>query len=350
MAWRAPVSVDAVDITTVADDLVVVHADGIAHRFAGLQPDTEITLAVPGVGELVVRTLARPAGERLATVATVNDLHLGEEVAGAFYDDPRGPRLRSGPGEEPYPLVMNRATADEVAAVGPDAVVAKGDLTDAGRREQCAAFDRCWTDRFGTRLTVVRGNHEGAAAPAAWTGHRVVDVAGLRLAVLDTVVPGCDGGRLDDGALEWLDDAVAASDTPVLALGHHPIWHADDRIYGESFKLDRRSTEALVALVVRRPSLIAYAAGHTHRNVVRHVPDTGAFPYIEVACVKDFPGSWAEYRVFEGGVLQVHHRTSAPAALAWSERCRALYSDFGLDYSTYALGSLDDRCFMIPQR
>ena len=47
---------------------------------------------------------------------------------------------------------------------------------------------------------------------------------------------------------------------------------------------------------------------------------TGDVPFVEVACVKDYPGSWAEYRVFEGGVLQVHRRLSSPAALAWSER------------------------------
>ena len=56
-------------------------------------------------------------------------------------------------------------------------------------------------------------------------------------------------------------------------------------------------------------------------------------PYVEVATVKDFPGSWAEYRVFEGGILQVHRRISSPAALAWSERCRTLYAAYGLDYT-----------------
>ena len=73
-------------------------------------------------------------------------------------------------------------------------------------------------------------------------------------------------------------------------------------------------------------------------------------PCIEVGCVKDFPGTWAEYRVFEGGVLQVVHRISSPEALEWSERCRVLYSDFGLDYTAYALATLADRCFAIALR
>ena len=76
----------------------------------------------------------------------------------------------------------------------------------------------------------------------------------------------------------------------------------------------------------------------------------GRIPSIEVGCVKDFPGTWAEYRVYDGGVLQVVHRVSSPEALAWSEECRGLYSDFGVDYAEYAMGTLADRCFAISFR
>jgi 3',5'-cyclic-AMP phosphodiesterase len=50
--------------------------------------------------------------------------------------------------------------------------------------------------------------------------------------------------------------------------------------------------------------------------------------------------------VYEGGVMQVVHRISSPEALAWSDRCRVLYRDFGIDYATYAMGTLADRCFV----
>ena len=73
-------------------------------------------------------------------------------------------------------------------------------------------------------------------------------------------------------------------------------------------------------------------------------------PTIEVGCVKDFPGTWAEYRVYEGGITQIVHRMSSPEALSWSNRCRHLLSDFGIDYETYAMGKLEDRCFNIPLR
>ena len=44
------------------------------------------------------------------------------------------------------------------------------------------------------------------------------------------------------------------------------------------------------------------------------------------------------------------HRISSREALSWSQRCRHLYRDFGVDYETYALGALEDRCCNIPLR
>jgi len=75
---------------------------------------------------------------------------------------------------------------------------------------------------------------------------------------------------------------------------------------------------------------------------VRRFSATGERPWTEVACVKDYPGTWAEYRVFEGGVLQIHRRISTPEALDWSEKTRQMYAG---TYAAYALGELSDRCF-----
>ena len=97
-------------------------------------------------------------------------------------------------------------------------------------------------------------------------------------------------------------------------------------------------------MVARRPAIRGYFTGHTHRNRVRRFEATAEVPWVEVACVKDFPGAWAEYRVHEAGILQILHRISQPEALVWSERTRHMYE--GL-YEDYAFGSLADRCFEI---
>lgn len=330
-------------MATVSDDGAVLFRGLEVEVLDGLEPDRDHE--VHGVA---FRTLPRPPGERLATVATVNDVHFGETRAGHLDGIEVEPVLSSPPGARPYPEIMNAAAAAEIAALRPDAVVAKGDLTAEGDPAEYAAFEACYRPLLGDRLHVTRGNHDNQARGAAFDCPPVqaVAVPGALLAVLDTSRPGRGGGALDDEQLAWLDELAAAARVPVLGLGHHPAW--EDRPgewVGEGSALDPASTAALVEVVARRRSIVGWFAGHTHRNRVRRFAATGAVPFAEVACVKDFPGTWAEYRVFEGGVLQVHHRIADPEALAWSEACRALV--WGL-YPRYALGDLDDRCFALP--
>jgi 3',5'-cyclic AMP phosphodiesterase CpdA len=336
-----------VDVTTVAEDLVVLHDGARVLRFDGLEPDTAYELeGVP------VRTLARPGGELLCRFATVNDVHFGEIEAGRVGDSPLGPIQRVGPGEPAYPETMNRGAAAEIAALDPAAVVAKGDLTADGMDEEFAAFAACYRESFGDRLQVIRGNHDAYRGQDVHSGDRVVDLPGVRLALVDTVIPTATTGRLTTEQLVWLEEVAASADRPVIVMGHHQCWVAGskDTRPTDYFGINPDDSDALADVVARQPRIVAYAAGHTHRNRVRHTAATGAVPFIEVGCVKDFPGSWAEYRVYDGGITQIHHRVSTPAALAWSERCRHLYRDFGVDYESYALGRLEDRCFTISIR
>ena len=57
------------EITTVADDEVVVHDGLVVRRYEGLTPDAEHEL-----DGIVVRTLPRPGTELLCRFATVNDV------------------------------------------------------------------------------------------------------------------------------------------------------------------------------------------------------------------------------------------------------------------------------------
>jgi predicted phosphodiesterase len=333
----------SMDVTTVADDLVVLHNGAQVRRFEELAPDHDYEL-----DGATVHTLARPPGELLARFGTVNDVHFGEFECGRIDASPLGPILHAPEGAEPYPLTMNRAVVEELDEAQLDAVVVKGDLTNSGQPEEFNAFADCYR-RFGESLHVIRGNHDGMSGHTAFAGDRVVDLPGVRLVLLDTVRPGLDQGWLHAQQLEWLDAVVAAADTPVLVFGHHHPWLGGPRRSDRgSFGIHPDASIALVEVMARRQQIAGYLAGHTHRNRVRYHSSTGAVPYVEVACVKDFPGSWAEYRVYEGAIMQIHHRISGADALAWSERCRVLYSEFGVDYSTYAMGTLADRCFVMP--
>jgi 3',5'-cyclic AMP phosphodiesterase CpdA len=331
-----------VELTTVADDHAVVHRGAEVRRYDGLRPDTDYQY--DGVA---FRTLPRP-GDRLATFATVNDVHFGEVQCGVL-GGLDSPVFRAEPGAEPYPVTMNRAAVREIEAIEPDAVVAKGDLTSDGAPEQYREFLATYAG-FGSRLHHIRGNHDAYERADVVTAAPVeVELPGVRIALIDTVDPGRPGGAVTGEQLAWLDELAARSDRPVLVLGHHHVWQAEhDPDVDWFFGIAPRDAERLVDLVARRTRIVGYSAGHTHRNRVVHLPETGPLPWGEVGCVKDFPGSWAEYRVFEGGILQIHHRISTPEALAWSERTRDLYQPF--DYVDYAFGALSDRCFPIWPR
>jgi len=332
------------ELTTVADDHAVVH-DGMAvRRYDDLEPDTVYEL-----DGFAFRTLARPAGDRLATFATVNDVHFGEVECGLMEGLDLGPTFRVSDGEEPYPETMNRGAIHEIEQLDPDLVLVKGDLTADGTDEQYRDFLEFYAEAFGDLLVHTRGNHdvhEGAAF--ASEAVQRVDLPGATLAVLDTSVDREAGGHVTGDQLEWLHDLAAAADRPVYVFGHHNVWSPDSARRPERyFGIDPDSSVRLVELVAARPAVRGYFAGHTHRNRVRHIGISRDVPWVEVACVKDFPGAWAEYRVYEGGLLQVFRRISTADALVWTEKTRGM---FGGMYFGYSFGELGDRCFTVPAR
>lgn len=330
------------ELTTVADDLVVIHDRERVRRFEGLTPATEHVF--DGIEAV---TLARPPGQLLCRFATVNDVHFGETECGKIDDEPQGPIQRSRPGEPPYPDMMNRAACIEMAAIDPYHVLVKGDITAFGSEAEFAAFEACYRGAFGDRLRVVRGNHDAYLGQTVYAGDQWIEMPGVCVALMDTTIPTQTTGALDSDQIDWLDAQAASTTLPVLVMGHHQQW-TDGRRSDTYFGLHPDSSDALDTVVARRPNIIGYTAGHTHRHRVRAMPC--GVPSVEIGCLKDFPGTWAEYRVYEGGVMQVVHRISSPEALDWSERCRHLYTDFGIDYQNYAMGRLEERCFVFPQR
>ena len=125
-----------------------------------------------------VTTLARPPGQLLCRVATVNDVHFGEVEAGRIDQHTQGPIQRAAPGEAPYPETMNRSAVSEIAAIDPAVVVVKGDLSQDGRPAEWAAFEACYRPPFGDRLHVVRGNHDAYHGQTAYAGDQWIELPG----------------------------------------------------------------------------------------------------------------------------------------------------------------------------
>jgi 3',5'-cyclic AMP phosphodiesterase CpdA len=323
-----------VELTTVTDTEAVLH-DGLrVVRVDGLRPGKEHTIE-----GATFRTLAKPGGERLATVVTVSDLHIGETECGRYEGVNLGPPLTAEPGEPPYPETMARAAAAEIAAIAPDVVIAKGDLTGQGAEVELATFEEIFE---GHPLHWTYGNHDVSSRSELCPEPvmELVTVAGARIALIDTSIPAEAGGGVAQDQLEWLDELGADASTPVLVMGHHPLFDHAAFTAG----INAEDSERLVEVFARRPALAGYFAGHSHRNLVRRLPATGSVPWAEVGATKDYPGVWAEYRIYETAVMQVVHRISAPEALAWTDRTRSM---FGGLYPSYSFGSLDDRCFYV---
>ncbi len=327
---------------TVADDEVVVFHGAESRAYRDLPPDSDLSL--DGVE---VRTLPRH-GELLARIATANDVHFGETVCGHI-DGVEWETYSVEPGEPPYPETMNAAVVAGMTTTAPDAVVVKGDITSNGTDEELDRFLEVYGGAFGDRLMWVRGNHESyhCQERGAWR-FQERELDGVTIAVLDTSRDRTINGHLDAEQLDWLDELGSRSDRPVLVFGHHPVWNpAEEQRHDNTFGLVPDDTESLAEVFARRPRLAGWFAGHTHRNKRVRLPGADDVPFVEVGTVKDFPGSWAEYRVFDGLILQVHRRVSDPVAVAWSERTRHMFAG---TYERYALGDLSDRCFGIEER
>jgi predicted phosphodiesterase len=335
--------------TTAGDHAVTTTGPYHSARLTGLEPETDYPLAVDGAAATKllppqVTTLAAPPGRLLATLATVNDVHFGELECGRLGTaEELGPILHSEPGEPPYPSVMNAGAISEIEALDPDVVIVKGDLTDIGSDEQYDQFVRAYT-QLGARMHHVRGNHDAMISDTiAATAPFTVELDGVTLATLDTVRPRSEHGRIVNNQLEWLEDLARESTKPVLVFGHHHPWDPSSSERNDDyFGINPDDSEALCAVISRCDAIAGYFAGHTHRNRVRRFAAAREVPIVEVACVKDYPGAWAEYRIHEGGYTQLVRRIAVPAAMAWTEKTRNMFA--GL-YRDYALGAQRDRCF-----
>lgn len=327
---------ESAELTTVANDEVVIHTGTTFRRVDGLRPDSEVS-----IDGFDIRTLPE-RGELLTTFATANDVHIGEIPA-----DDVPPELMPDPADGSYSEFMSIGAVAAMREIDPALVVVKGDLTSWGSTEQYERFLEIYGGAFGDRMIHIRGNHESYHRLAAPTGDMIErTLEGVTIAMIDTSRDGQVNGSISDDQIEWLDELAARADRPVMFFGHHQIWDPANDLRSEKvFGVKPDDSERLFEVMARRPRVVGYFAGHTHRNRRITVDAVPGKVFVECASVKDYPGTWMEYRVFEGAILQIHRRVSTPEALRWTEKSRHMYDDF---FGPYAFGELSDRCFAMP--
>ena len=353
----------------------VVHAA----RVRGLEPGTEYTYELRSGGRVLPSsaenpgrfvTLPRLEGRRLATIAVLNDMHVGEECSGTAISigDASIPPCFTA---NDYGFRMTGAAIEEIARLGPDLLVANGDLTDRGRPREVGRALRLLR-RAGTPVLVTRGNHDRRfheASTCAEDGdclrvkafpnrapgdHALTSVArvGRRVGVvgLDSCDPETGEGRLDlGGQLGWLEARLSrlrAEGRITLVCFHHHVatiantTHPPPLFFG--VRGDRGAGATMEAIGRHRVPLVF--SGHTHRNYLAQDPLAPGTWFLENGAIKEYPAGYAVLRVHEDGIVRTFHRPITSFARRWVQT--SAQQVHGLQ-PLYTRGTLRSRAFVL---
>ena len=314
----------------------------------GLTADSRYRLDVSWPGgrqQLEATTLPALAGRELARIATISDLHLGARRWGLS-----NLMVDRSTESDPFPLRCARAAINDAVAWGAELLVVKGDAAHHQDVDHFQAVGALLDEFDDLPVLLIPGNHDvdgaGRGETPAKVGSRGVpyvrdaaclDLAGLRVIVADTTVPGSGAGSIARVRRDVLDLATMA-DRPFLLGLHHQLQR---RPYPTHYPIGVAAPESvsfLDDLSAANPDGMV-TSGHTHRNRARR---HGPLMVTEVAATRDWPGVWAGYVVGEGGIRQVVRRAAGPEAVAWHEYSRrALLGWWG----PWASGRLGQRCF-----
>ena len=328
-------------------------------ELSGLRPrtDHEVVLRRDGVviSTRTFRTPAPPGGEQLFRFATISDLHLGR--GNRAY---RTPSIRK---EVPQPrdhgpvgldleadrqFRAARAAIDEALAWGAQLLVVKGDLCDESVDwiwDQAAAL----LGSLPVPVVILPGNHDtgslrviepedGAAARGLdlvrGVGH--MDVPGLRIVLVDSTNPGNGWGSVARHADEVAALARDADAGVFVATHHHPQRFRPPLFWPHGIP-GPDADHFASSLAAATPAVMA-SSGHTHRCRRR---DVEGVTWTEVAATNHFPGVWAGYTVYDGGITQAVRRITEPEPMRWIEGTRHV---LGGVWALWSAGTLADRC------
>lgn len=196
-----------------------------------------------------------------------------------------------------------------------DALLVTGDLSDDGSPESYALF-RELVAPLGLQVLPVPGNHDAREpmreafsdiglfaekGPLDWS----VDLDGLRVVGLDTLVEGEGGGRLEEGTLAFLRDALkdVPQDHRIIVALHHPPFISGIR-FMDGISLENR--DAFADCLKASDRDIRVVCGHLHIQMTASVAGIPALSGPSPASVFDVdlrPDAPVGFLTGQGGVL-----------------------------------------------
>jgi 3',5'-cyclic-AMP phosphodiesterase len=178
---------------------------------------------------------------------------------------------------EDQPAAKLAAAIDRVLALEerPDAVLVTGDLAEHAADDEYEQV-RALLGRIDAPSYVLPGNHDdrdalhrhfGVPGAGGAQVRYAADLGPLRLVVVDTTIPGADGGQLDHERLSWLDETLAeAPGAPTVVAMHHPPFAIGIPAW-DAIGLLPADRERLGELLGRHPQVLRVLAGHVHRAI-----------------------------------------------------------------------------------
>jgi len=298
----------------------------------------------------VVTTLTPPPGELLFTFATVNDMHVGEAVAGLIviggitltpgftWDDP----------ENPYWKFTNEAAVRGINALGVDFTIAKGDVSSDFKEHEYHEVQRI-LGGLTQPYYVMRGNHD-RVGPTGPDYYREVfglnetwysfDHKGIHFVALDSV-------KLDDGApqlteeqLVFLDKDLAShnSSTTFVYL-HHAV-----TLEAFIWSIPPEDRDRFVAILQKNPQVVGVFSGHSHRAKLTTDLTLKEMVFAETPSTKEYPMGFCTYQIYTGGYIQTFHRSICDECLEWNSMTR---QEFFRLAPFFQFGSLADKNFVV---
>jgi Icc protein len=151
----------------------------------------------------------------------------------------------------------------------PDLVLTTGDLVHDGSVQAYARFLRHFSD-LGAPVYSLPGNHDAAATlyarlqqPSVQAIHHVL-CAGWQFCLLDTSVPGSEGGHLAASELQRLDAQLTAHPDhhALVCLHHQPVPVGSPWL--DTMAVDNAAE--LFAVLDRHPQVRGLLWGHVHQD------------------------------------------------------------------------------------
>ncbi|MFC5301984.1 phosphodiesterase [Azospira restricta] len=206
----------------------------------------------------------------------------------------------------------------------PDLVVLSGDLANAGSAAEYAHL-RAQLAALAVPWALMPGNHDDRAALRAafpeqpWAAgelaqqRRECDAGDLLL--VDTVVPGEDGGAVGEAQLAWLDANLRADRDALLFLHHPPVRTG---IAGMD-AIGLAGAETLAAWLHRHPRVRALFCGHVHRTIFSEFAGRplaiAPSPAHQIALDLSGDAAALAWTMEPGGMLLIDWPAGAPPAI-----------------------------------